>query len=61
MEFKKQLQILAEDERRLGSEHPSVKSSRTRLYPVIRSNAENRNVIVQELIVINVRLKHFDR
>ena len=61
VEFKAQFQILVECERRLGSEHPSAKSSRTRLYPVIRSNAENRNVIVQELIVINVRLKHYDR
>ena len=59
VEFNKQFQILAEDERRLGSEHPSVKSSRTRLCQVLRSNAVNRNEIVQELIVINVRLEQY--
>ena len=59
VENKKQVQVLAEDERRLGSEHPIVKSSRTRLHSVLRSNAVNRDEIVQKLIVINVRLEQY--
>ena len=55
-EYKKQYHLVVDLGTKHGADHPSIKSSRARMYGDVRANAERKNEILHEMFAINERL-----
>ena len=57
IKFQERVGILAELDRTHGSEHPSVKASRCKLYLELRAHAERHRDLANESITLNYKIK----
>ena len=59
-EHKKKYHVMVDLELKHEPDHPSIQTSRSKLYGEVFANTELRITIAHEMIAITERLKHFD-